>query len=108
MKKILNTLMVCGFAVVLSAGTALAAGPGAGGRQVKQQKRIAQGVRSGELTRPEARRLERSAVRVHRSIARDRVDQGGFTARERVKAQRRLDRQSKAIYRQKHDAQGRD
>jgi hypothetical protein len=108
MNKIVNTLMVSGFALALSAGTLLAAGPGAAGRQVNQQKRIGQGVRSGELTRAEARHLERNAAQVHRSIKRDRRDGGEFTPRERVKAQKKLNRQSKAIYRQKHDDQSRD
>jgi hypothetical protein len=91
----------------LGAGLALAAG-GATGRQVDQQRRIAQGVRSGELTRPEARRLERNAARIHRSVVRDRVDGGVFTPRERAQAQSRLNKQSRAIYRQKHDQQFRD
>jgi hypothetical protein len=103
MNKILSTLMIGGFALALSVGPALAQG-----RQVKQQKRIGQGVRSGELTRPEARRLERNAVRVHRSIKRDRRDGGGFTPRERVKAQKKLNRQSRAIARQKRDNQDRN
>lgn len=103
MNKILSALTVCGFALALSAGTASAAG-----RQVNQQERIAQGVRSGELTRPEARRLERNAVRVHRTIKRDRLDQGVFTPRERAKAHKKLKRRSKAIHRQKHDAQDRN
>lgn len=103
MNKILSALTVCGFALALSAGTASAAG-----RQINQQKRIAQGVRGGELTRPEARRLERNAVRVHRTIKRDRLDQGIFTPRERAKAQMKLKRRSRAIYRQKHDAQDRN
>jgi len=103
MNKILSTLMVGGVAVALSAGSAFAAVP-----QVNQQKRIAQGVRSGELTRPEARRLEKNAARVHRSIKRDRRDGGVFTPRERVKAQKKLKRQSRSIYRQKHDRQDRN
>ena len=102
MNKILSTLIIGGF-VALSAGTLFAAGP-----QLNQQKRIAQGVRSGELTRPEARHLERNAVRVHRSIKRDRLDGGEFIPRERAKAQKKLNRQSRAIYRQKHDNQDRD
>jgi hypothetical protein len=103
MNKILSTLLIGGFALALSVGPALAQG-----RHVKQQKRIGQGVRSGELTRPEARRLERNAVRVHRSIKRDRRDGGAFTPRERVKAQKKLNRQSRAIARQKRDNQDRN
>lgn len=103
MKKICSSLIVGACALALSLGTSSAAG-----RQVNQQERIAQGVLSGELTRPEARHLERNAVRLHRSIQRDRRDGGEFTARERVKAEKKLKRQSRAIYRQKHDNQDRD
>lgn len=96
---------LCAFA--LSMGVAQAGGPSAKNRQIAQQKRIAQGVKSGELTKPEARGLERNAARVHRSVVNDRLDQGVFTPRERAKAQRQLNRQSKAIAKQKHDAQER-
>ena len=72
-----------------------------------QQKRIGHGVKSGELTKPEAVRLERNSARIHRSIRKDRVDQGVFTPRERAQAQRKLNRQSAAIARQTHDGQSR-
>ena len=89
------------------AGVGLAAGPGVAGRQLNQQKRISQGVRSGELTKRETLRLERNAGRINRSVRRDRIDQGVFTPRERATAQKRLNRQSRAIYRQKNDGQRR-
>ncbi|HEY8211264.1 MAG TPA: hypothetical protein VIG99_27460 [Myxococcaceae bacterium] len=76
-------------------------------REVRQQARIAQGVQSGGLTAREAVRLERREVRVENKIARDRVDGGGLTAREVVRDNRMLNRSSRAIYRQKHDAQHR-
>lgn len=107
MKRLGRLLAVGACTLTLGAGLALAAG-GAKGRQIHQQRRIAQGVRSGELTRPEARRLERSAARIHRSVVRDRIDGGVFTPRERAKAQRRLNKQSRRIYRQKHDGQSRN
>jgi hypothetical protein len=91
----------------MTCGAGLAAGADLRTRQVRQQKRIAQGARSGELTRPETRRLERNAKRIHRSIVRDRVDGGVFTPAERAAAQRKLNRQSRAIRTQKHDAQWR-
>ncbi len=106
MNKLLNGLMLAGLATALSV-PAFAAGPGAAGRQINQQKRIAQGARSGSLTRAETARLQSNAARIHRSVARDRRDQGVFTRRERALAQKRLNRQSRAIYRQKHDAQER-
>ncbi len=108
MNQAMRLVVTMTFAAVLGAGIGVAAGTGAAGRQLNQQKRIHQGVRSGELTRPEARRLERNAARIHRSTRRDRLDQGAFTPRERAKAQRRLNQQSRAIRRQKHDAQRRD
>ncbi len=76
-------------------------------REVRQQKRIAQGVRSGQLTARETTQLERREGAFNRQIRRDRIDGGGLTARERAKAQRRQDELSRSIYRQKHDAQRR-
>jgi len=76
-------------------------------REVRQQERIAQGVQSGQLTARETARLERREVHAQNVIARDRVDGGGLTAREVAKDNRMLNRSSRAIYRQKHDAQRR-
>ncbi|MFN7924881.1 MAG: hypothetical protein U0Q16_32580 [Bryobacteraceae bacterium] len=76
-------------------------------RQRNQQARIAQGVRSGELTRPEARRLERQEAQLHREIVRDRVDGGGLSLAERAKIERQQNAMSRRIWNQKHDAQTR-
>ncbi|MHB8872650.1 MAG: hypothetical protein ACYC8T_03090 [Myxococcaceae bacterium] len=86
------------------AGPALAAAPGQ--REVRQQQRIAQGVRSGELTPHEAVRLERKEARIHREIRRAKAD-GNFSAVERARVQRHQNQVSRKIYRQKHDAQAR-
>jgi len=107
MKSLGRMLLAGACTATLGAGLALAGG-NVTARQVHQQRRIAQGVRSGELTRAEARHVERNASRIHRSIVRDRVDGGAFTPHERAKAQRRLNQQSRSIYRQKHDGQSRD
>ncbi len=93
-------LTLCAFTLT---GAAMAAPPTVKNRQIHQQQRIRQGVRSGELTRPETARLQRSSARIHRSIVRDRVDQGVFTPRERAQAQHKLNRQSRRIAVQKHD-----
>lgn len=108
MKRFTRILSAAACVLTLGAGLALAAGANVKGRQIHQQRRIGQGVRNGELTRDETRRLERNAAVIHRSVVRDRIDGGVFTARERVKAQHRLNRQSRAIYRQKHDGQSRN
>src|SRR5689334_5431437 len=74
-------------------------------REHREQVRINQGIRSGELTRPEARRLEaeQAKIRVDERFAR----QDGLTVKERERLQRELERASKDIYRQKHDKQDR-
>jgi hypothetical protein len=82
---------------------AAAQGPGIPGRQHNQQERIVRGLRTGDLTTREARHLEKRQRRIHRSIVRDRRDGGVFTPRERAKAQRRLNQQSRAISRQRHN-----
>ena len=108
MKRFTRILSVTACALTVGAGLALAGGANVKARQIHQQRRIGQGVSSGELTRAETRRLEKNAAALHRSVVRDRIDGGVFTARERVKAQHRLNHQSRAIYRQKHDARSRD
>lgn len=45
-----------------------------GQREWRQQERIAQGEREGELNRHEAARLERQEYRVNREVYRDRRD----------------------------------
>jgi len=112
MEKLIRLLAAASYAALLGAGilpaeTRAAPTPTVKHRQRAQQHRIRQGVRSGELTPPETRRLERNAARIHRSIKRDRVDGGMFTPHERAQAQRKLNRQSRNIYREKHDSQSR-
>jgi hypothetical protein len=70
-------------------------------RQHNQQKRIAQGVRSGSLTPAETARLEKREAKVRRDIHRDRVDGGGMTAAEKAKINREQNRNSRAITRAK-------
>ena len=104
MKKLTQWFTVSICTLTLGAGLALAKDPPAE-RQKRQQRRIGQGVNSGELTKKETLKLERNAARIHRSVVKDRHDGGVFTPRERAKAHRKLNRQSRAIYRQKHDSQ---
>jgi hypothetical protein len=75
-------------------------------RQENQRDRIAQGVRSGELTRPETRRLVRGQEHLRRMERRAEAD-GDVTARERARLHREANQQSRRIRRQKHDAQHR-
>lgn len=73
-------------------------------RNVNQEKRIQQGMASGQLTNREASRLEAGQAHVDRVEARAGRD-GHVGAGEQAHIQRAEDRQSRKIYRQKHDAQ---
>lgn len=83
-----------------------AATPGVDRRQVNQEQRIDRGVASGELTRPETRRLEQGQNKVERIETRAKSD-GAVTRRERARLHHAQDVQSQRIWRQKHDRQDR-
>ncbi|MBV6423658.1 MAG: hypothetical protein NAOJABEB_01459 [Steroidobacteraceae bacterium] len=91
----------------LVAGTAVAGTPRLDHREHNQRQRIEQGVRSGELTRPETRRLVKGQMHLRRMEAHAKAD-GTVTARERARLEWNADKQSARIHRQKHDAQDRN
>ena len=74
-------------------------------RRANQQKRIAEGARSGELTNAEIVRLEAEEARLKAQLRQDRKDGPGLTPRERAKIQKQLDKISRDITRQKNDLQ---
>lgn len=75
-------------------------------RRVDQQKRIGEGVESGQLTPAEAARLENKEHKINSEIRDDREDHGGkLTAAEKKKINRQQNKVSKDIYKEKHDAQ---
>ncbi len=73
-------------------------------RADRQQKRIANGVQSGQLTPRETARLERQETKVNKDIAKAEAD-GKVTKKEAAKINREQNRESRRIHRQKHDAQ---
>ena len=75
-------------------------------RERRQQRRIADGVKDGELTQKEARKLEKQQAKIHKAEARAKAD-GEFTAKERAKIQKRQNKASHQIYKEKHDKQTR-
>jgi len=91
---------------VLACGTMLAADRPAK-RQVKQQARINEGVKSGELTKREATKLQVEKAKLHKEIKQDRKDGPGLTPAERAKIEAKQDKLSRDIAREKHDAQTR-
>src|SRR3954465_2830925 len=73
-------------------------------RNVNQQRRIEQGVQSGSLTTPETAKLEAGQGRDTRAEAHAGAD-GKVSAREQKRMQKKENRQSARIHREKHDAQ---
>src|SRR5438477_11690080 len=72
-------------------------------RNINQQGRIEQGVQSGALTNKEASKLERGQARVDRAEARAGAD-GHVGVREQARIQHRENKQSRKIFRDKHNA----
>ena len=71
-------------------------------REARQDARIHQGVRSGELTRGEAARLRAGQRHVDRMDSRAKAD-GVVTPRERARIGRAQNIESRRIHRLKHD-----
>ena len=73
-------------------------------RNVNQQERIEQGLKSGQLTTREAGKLERGEAKIEKmesNAARD----GTLSAAEKARIEAAQNRESRAIAKQKHDAQ---
>ena len=97
----LATLALFSISYSASAQTAT---PGITARQHHEQARIRQGVRSGELTRTEAAHLEGREAEIRQDKREAKAD--GVVTRDERQDIRKDERQtSRAIYRQKHDAQ---
>ncbi|MGH9350823.1 MAG: hypothetical protein ACRD1I_02210 [Terriglobia bacterium] len=71
-------------------------------RQENQQDRIQQGIKSGQLTRGEARRTEAREGRLQANKLEDKA-KGPLTHKERTQLNRQANRDSRAIYRAKHN-----
>jgi hypothetical protein len=76
--------------------------PHVGKRQVAQQKRIADGVRSGELTAKETAHLEIREAKIQADKKSARAD-GVVTDAERKRLQAEQNRASRKIYNKKHN-----
>ncbi len=75
-----------------------------GQRERNQQERIAQGVKSGQLTAGETAHLEGREAAINKEVHNDRAANGGtLTSAERRQVNRQENRTSGAIYRKKHN-----
>ena len=91
-------------AVLVSIPTSARAG-GIKKRAENQQDRIAQGIKSGQLTAGESAHLESNEAKINKEVRNDRTANGGkLTAQERAQVNRQQNRMSHQIYRDKHNA----
>ncbi|MFL5296945.1 MAG: hypothetical protein ACJ798_11245 [Phenylobacterium sp.] len=74
-------------------------------RQANLEQRIDQGIRTGDLNRPEAQRLRQQFRHLARLEAQYRRSGGRLTYAERRDLDSRFDRLSERIYAQRHDSQ---
>lgn len=81
--------------------------PGVRKRQVRQHERIREGVKSGELTKDEARTLREKEREIQKEKQAARQDDGKIDAQERKDLQQKENEVSKDIYNEKHDIETR-
>jgi hypothetical protein len=95
--------LICALVVLgIALSTAQTATPRVTKRQGNQQARIGQGVKSGELTKGETRRLERQQTKIQHDKRVAKSD-GVVTPGERAKLNREQNRASKRVYKLKHN-----
>jgi hypothetical protein len=76
-----------------------------GQRRENQQDRIAQGVKSGQLTAGETAKVEKQQQHINKQVAKDRKANGGtLTASEKKQINKEQNQASRNIYRKKHNA----
>ena len=103
MKRLTMLIMAIALTVSIAGVAAAQTCPGhLTRRAARQELRIHQGVRAGQLTRRETVRLRQCRRHIRRMELRARAD-NQVGPRERVRLNRALDRQSARIWRLKHN-----
>ena len=105
---LLATAMLTLAGAAVSAQTAASA-PGANTpridqRQANQERRIDNGIASGQLSKRETRRLEKEQTVINKAEDKAKAD-GSVTAKERKRLTKMQNHASRDIARQKHDKQ---
>ena len=76
-----------------------------GQRGENQQDRIAQGIKSGQLTAGETAKLENQQRAINQQVAADRAANGGkLTQGEKLQINHEQNKTSRNIYNQRHNA----
>jgi hypothetical protein len=100
-KSLFSAITALSLLAISYTASAQTATPGITARQRNEQARIRQGVRSGELNRAEAARLKAREADIRQDKREAKAD--GVVTRQDIRKDER--QASRAIYRQKHDAQ---
>jgi hypothetical protein len=104
MKVIRLVTLLAAAGVAFPASAQVQSTPRVDQRQVNQERRIEQGVKSGSLNEKEAARLEKGQAHVQK-MENKAVADGKVTKKERERLEHAQNNQSRKIYRQKHDKQ---
>ncbi|MEM9934742.1 MAG: hypothetical protein AAF824_14040 [Bacteroidota bacterium] len=104
---VLITLSSCMFLLSITHVSAQTATPVITKRQVNQQKRIGQGVVSGELTKRETRQLKRQQRDIRITKRQAKAD-GTVTKAERQKISRKQNRANRNVARKKNNKRDRN
>jgi hypothetical protein len=97
--KFLGTMMVAAAVTVMSATAQV------NQRKENQQDRVAQGMKSGQLTAGETGNLEKKEAAINQEVHADRTLNGGkLTSAERKQVNSQQNQMSKQIYADKHNA----
>jgi septal ring factor EnvC (AmiA/AmiB activator) len=104
-KRFITVIVLCAFALVLYGAPVVNAqtnDPNIEKRMENQEKRIQQGVQSGQLTPKETGRLEAEQAKIKQDEERMKSD-GKLTQKERTKLNKELNKSSNDIYKKKHN-----
>lgn len=105
MKRIALGIVLAALAApVFAQSTSPTATPGIDRRQANQERRIQEGVKSGQITPREAARLEKGQDRIERMEAKAKED-GKVTKQERARIEHAQNVESRRIAREAHDRQ---
>jgi len=105
MKTFIAGFLTAGLFVGTMAAAQEAKEPRVEVRKENQQKRIAQGVKSGQLTAGETANLEKKEVAINKEVRADRAANGGkLTPAERRRVNAQQNKVSAKIYKDKHNA----
>ncbi len=97
-------MLIAAAGIALPAAAQTQSTPRVDQRQANQERRIERGEKSGALNEKEAARLDTGQARVQKMEDKAVAD-GKVTKKERVRLEKAQDRQSRRIYREKHDKQ---